>query len=385
MSDCCEDILAELEAIKDAVTCICPSLADMRQQTTISENWPELPDTTDYFDWSNTEPNPTIEEQADEEACTLAQCWYQAGLELITETVLPTFRFSFDALVPAVAALLVVITGGAALPVFIGVYLGAELFEALLGLAYDSAETNLVNWLWTAKEDLVCLMYNELRLGGEGADMWGVVYDALVADAVDLSAGDKLIVNRWMGGIALSAAETAIEEESPWVDTASESGFCDGCDILPIVGDDWIAIEYTGPYNPRTIYHPPGSSWVGSCTAHDLPGTATCVGMFFEVTDVSGDCDIKAVHGPDAGCTGVQSYVPNNPYLLSEGWYYYRDEWNHDHDEAVAEVHPGSTQVAQWSNPAQYLTSLAWMLGWNCEGSATFTIKYLVFAGTTPP
>lgn len=368
-----------------ALECICGRLEIAGLGQAVDPKWTENANNFDVWTWGKEEPNPSVGAQVDLAACQLAQLWYQAGYELLSEVILPALRFGFDTVIPAAATLVAAWTGGLALPVAIGVYATAELIQELLELGYDSAETNLINWLWANKQDLVCPMYLALKDGGSASSMWPAIWAAVVEPSEDISYGDKLLIKLFMGGLALSGAKVAFDAETTWATTVPTPGYCDTCEEEPIIGADWVAIPYTDDNKIQTVVHPDEQAWHGACAPKDLPDGYTCVGMFFEVSDVTGDCDLKAMDGPGAGCDGTDSYVPNNSYLLSEGWYYYRDEWNHDHDEAVADVHPGATQVDIWENPSGDVTSLAWMTGWDCEGAATFTIQYLVYGGTTPP
>jgi len=108
-------------------------------------------------------------------------------------------------------------------------------------------------------------------------------------------------------------------------------------------------------------------------------------GCFFEISEYSGNCLLKRMDGPGAGCGQAASFSPNTSDNLVNNWYYQRDEWNHDHDQAVAQVHPGSVQITAWNTHTSLHASQAFQSGWNCTGYARVTIKYLVFQGTTPP
>lgn len=413
MTACCDDIVTALQAINstleshgttlaqmqvslsdvatsipDIVTgleCLCAAQEALQIQITVSPDWPDYPQATDYFGWGSTAPDTTVGAQVDAEACALAQAWYQAGYEFMTEVLLPTMRFGFDKVLPAAAAALAAITGGVSIPAVIGVYALAELIQNLLDLAYDAAETNLENWILAHKEDIVCPLYFGLKNGGSGSGLWAPIQTDLVDPAPDLSAGDKLMVNFVFAYIALAGANVAKTQNSAWYQSVPVPGYCDVCQEPPIVGSNWIAIPYTGANKVRTLNHPAGSSWVGKCVDYDLPDGRVCCGMMLQVTDFVGNCDLKAVHGPNAGCAGTASFLPDNSYLMQNGWYYYCDQYNHDEDEVIATLAPGATKRPAWSNPNGTHTSFAWMMGWNCTGSATGTLHYLVYTGTTPP
>jgi hypothetical protein len=376
---------AHLEDVATAIDCICRRLEVSGLGTAVDPKWADNPDNFDTWTWGKEEPNPTITSQEELEACQLAQLWYQAGYELLSEVILPALRFGFDTVIPAAAALVAAWTGGLALPVAIGVYATAELIQELLELGYDSAESNLMNWLWTNKQDLVCPMFVALQAGGSASSMWAPIWAAVVESSEDISYGDKLLVRLFMGGLALSGAKVAFDAETTWAQTVPTEGYCDTCPDEPIVGSDWVAIPWPGPGGHMTLNHPPGSSWVGACWDYDIPDGFTCCGVFYEVSEYSGDCILKRVDGPDAGCGQDESFSPNTSDDLGDGHYYQRDEWNHDHDECVAAVQPGASQQTAFETHTGLHASQAFLIGWNCTGYAKVDITYLVFTGTTPP
>ena len=413
MTGICEDLVAALEAIDATLTASGSTLGSMLTQlTAVAENgpdivtalecicgraeqtlinvivnpgWTEYPDATDYFDWGTAEPNPTITAQADQEACELAQAWYQAGFEWMTEVCLPVMRFGFDKVLPAAAALLAAITGGIALPVTIGVYAVAELIQELLELGYDAAESNLSNWLYTHKQDLVCPMYTALLTGGSMSSIWPTIYDDLVDPAGDLSAGDKLLITVAYRGIAMAAAQVAQDQDSAWYQSVPEAGYCASCPEEPIAGSDWIAVPFSGAGSEVIMDHTSGSYWLKGCWEYTVPAGFTLCGAFYEVSEYSGNCTLKRMDGPANGCPGDVSFQANSSDNLSNGWYYQRDAWNHDHDECVAAVHPGASQQVSWYNRTDAYGSGQFQSGWNCVGYAKINIRYLVFLGTTPP
>jgi hypothetical protein len=351
----------------------------------VSPDWPDYPEAPNNFQWGKQLPVATIPPLVDEEACKLAQCIWQAGFELVTEVFLPIFGAGYGDLLPAAAAALAAFTGGATLPVLIGVYALTDLLQELGEIAWEAAEANLINWMLAHKQDIVCELYFNIKDGGTGTSIWASVASEIVEPSGDLSAGDKVLVNFWFGIIGNYAARIAQTLDTAWYQSVPEAGYCDECEEPPIIGSDWVAVPYNGPHKEKVLYHPPGPSWVGACVPDDLPPGYTCVGMFIEVAGAYGNCDIKVVHGPNAGCDGPLSFIPDAFVPLSDNWYYYRDDFNHNHDECVAQVHPGAIQQPHWLNPSGDTTSFAWMMGWDCEGGFTGTLHYLVYAGTTPP
>lgn len=374
------DLLAPLQ-------CICAKDPNITVTNIIDNDWPNLPNTEDVFEWGNQTPNLTIPSLVDEEACALAQCWYQAGYELLTEQFLPAWRFGFDDLLPAVAAAIAGFTGGIALPVVIGVYALAELIQELLEIAYESAEENLINWILAHKEDIVCPLYIGLRDGGSGAGLWQTVADEVVEPAVDLSAGDKVLVNFWIGIIGHVAARAAQTADSPWYQSVPVAGFCDTCPEEPEIGSDWVAVPVGETEGDISIDHPAGGYWAGSCFLTQVPAGFTVVGLLVEVVARSAGCEFKWMNGTTMGCGGAVSFTGNtSDQMPSVGWYYQHDDFTHNNNEVVATLAPGATQYGHGiARTGDISMSQGFQMGWNCTGSATAYIRYIVYAGTTPP
>ena len=368
-----------------ALECICQKLELAGLGTAVDPKWTDNEDNLDAWKWGKETPNPDVPSKEEEEACELAQLWYQAGYEFLSEVALPALRFGFDTVIPAAAALIAAWTGGLALPVAIGVYATAELIQELLELGYDAAESNLMNWLWTNKQDLVCPMYTALLTGGTASAMWVPIWTDIVEPSEDISLGDKYLIRLFMGGMALSPAKVAFDAATTWATTVPTEGYCDTCPEEPIIGDDWVAIPWPGPGGSFSLDHTAGSYWMTGCWDYQVPEGFDLCGCFYEVSEYSGSCTLKRMAGPANGCDGDETFTPNTSDNLGNGWYYQRDEWSHDHDEAVSLVHPGATQQTPWNTWDGEHASQAFQSGWNCTGYAQIDIRYLVFLGTTPP
>lgn len=164
---------------------------------------------------------------AEEDACDVAQLWFEWGYQVITEQVLPATRWGFDYLVPAVAGFIALAIGGP--PAAMGVYALAEFIQELLEIFYRGSETNLVNWMDTNKEDIVCVLFGWLKVGGDASEIWEHVYDAVIGPAEDISYGDKLMLSLFMGSWAGSNAQLAFTAETEWATSNVEAGYCDEC------------------------------------------------------------------------------------------------------------------------------------------------------------
>lgn len=180
---------------------------------------------------------------AEEDACDVAQLWFEWGYQTITEQVLPATRWGFDYLVPAVAGFIALAIGGP--PAAMGVYALAELIQELLEIFYRGAETNLINWMDTNKEDVVCVLWAWLVVGGDASSIWQHAMDDVITPAEDISYGDKLILQLFMGSWAGSNAQLAFDAETEWATSNVEEGYCDECEAAPLVWE-WECTEAGG-------------------------------------------------------------------------------------------------------------------------------------------
>lgn len=177
-----------------------------------------------------------------EEACAVAQLWFEWGYQIITEQVLPATRWGFDYLVPAVAGFIALAIGGP--PAAMGVYAVAEFIQELLEIAYRGAETNLVNWMDTNKYDIVCALYAGLVSGGLASAIWAAAYASEIDPAEDISVGDKLMLNLFMGTWAGGNAQRAYDAATDWSTDNVQAGYCLLC------GEPDPDFEYTFNFPP---------------------------------------------------------------------------------------------------------------------------------------
>lgn len=420
MTDCCQDILDALGAINDKLTtlngeigpmaldvdslatnvggiatdfpalvsaaqCVCEKEFNLQVTNLIPPDWADYPDTVDNFDWTNNTPSTTVPSETAEEACKLAQCWWQAGWETSTEWVLPAFRFGFDKLIPAAAAGLALITGGVAAPVAIGVYAFAELVQELLELAYDVAETNLVNWLYANRQDIVCSLYDDIQAGTTGSAAWANVQTELVEPAVELSAGDKVLIAFAFGIVAPWAAKRAQAQNSQWYQTIPEAGYCDACLSPPVAGDDWYAVPVTqevGTLELNVTGSPLAACWL----THPDNGRIPC-GLILQVTESVGLQQVKLMLSSTAGCPAAQSLHQNSTMMVTNpGWYYICRAGNHNSTQARDTLHAGATFLSNWANitTPPDTTCGAYLCTYGDTGHWYARVWWYVFTGNTP-
>lgn len=261
-------------------------LARLRNDLSLPEP-PFTEDESDAFPISDELGDDDVGEQTQSDACAIAQLWYQWGLEVITESVLPATRFGFDYLVTAIAGFIGLAVGGP--PAAMGLYLVAEFIQELLEILYDGAETNLLNWLASNKDDIVCSLYWGLQEVGNASDIWAITKSAVLDGAEGISDGDKLIINLFMGTWAGSNASRAWTAQTQWAQDNVTPGYCASCPsdydfeyhyVFPPCPGDWVSNgpyavcwnDYPGCHQYADVNH---GEWYG-------PSTTEFAGLYLE-------------------------------------------------------------------------------------------------------
>jgi hypothetical protein len=389
VSDAADVVAGSLDtgmgSIASAIACVCNALQQRVSASVVNPTVGGDTDVTNFWGYGSGIPDTSPGAQPDEDACELAQCWFQALYEVVTEWILPVSRFAFDNLVPAGAALIAAITGGAALPVVLGVWTFAELVQELLELGYDAAETNLVNWLWSVRQDFICDFYAALKDGGSMAATWESVYLDLVSGSGSISPGDKAIVHI-AGLTGAYLAWRAKQADSSWWQTTPEVGYCAVCPQPPIQGSDWFGVAIPEETGTITVTHPGGGgSWQAQCWSVPMLAGYTCVGAQIQRISFTGEGNVKFVS--KGSCPGDWSLN-----IDSTGWnmedyaaMYYHNPHLHNEWEARDTLNPGAQMVADW-NAGQGTLGGARCNMWSVYGlSLTFRVTYLVYQGTYTP
>jgi len=214
----------ELQDLIDALECICTATAALnanQQQAGFGGTLPE--EITQYFPYESV-PVPT-DPQVDETACALAQLTWQEMYEQITEVILPYSKLGFEGALACASALAAAATGGVYL--IIGEVLIATGFFALIETAYGAAEKNIINWLFSAKDELICIGYFGWRDGGQQGASDAI--EAFIESAEVISFGDKVAAKLALS-LALPIARIAEAANSQWAQDNVEPGACDLCE-----------------------------------------------------------------------------------------------------------------------------------------------------------
>jgi len=238
MSEC------KLTELVTALECICAAstvLSQNQQQTGFGGTLPE--EITQYLPYAPV-PVPT-DPQVDEDACALAQLTWQAMYEQITEVILPYVRTGFEGALAAIVALIAVATGGISL-IVAEIIVGTG-FLVLIEGAYSSAEKNITNWLFSAKDEIICAAYFGWLTGGQQGAADAV--EQFIADATEISLLDKEAAKIALA-LALPTARIAWAAQSQWALDNVTPGACDECEepttCLDFCEEGWVVTEEPG-------------------------------------------------------------------------------------------------------------------------------------------
>jgi hypothetical protein len=385
----CDDLLGKLDEILTAVACICPNLLALRTEGTLSPDSLDSEEVQDVFEWSDSIPNPSVPSEEEEAACAISQLWYQAGFEIITEGVIPASKVTFDVLLSVVAALIATMTEGVTLPALLGALSVADLVKELIEGAWDSAESNLYNFMVSAKQDIVCELYQAVQDGGTASGCWSAAYNEVISPSEDISALDKAILWLFMGNLGYVIAYLAYNADTAWAQGNVSSGYCESCPEEPVIGTDWCAVPVPAEYRHYEYYRPDGTSQLNTClTWQPTPGYVCC-GVVFEVTVHTGSGgDIKRM-GPQGTCSWGRSLWDNQSEDLPVHLYDSINGGYIDEAEARAALAPGATHCTGTTRITSYDANgkANIQIGGYPAGLLNGEVEYywLVFEGTTPP
>ena len=205
----------------------------------------------------------------------------------------------------------------------------------------------------------------------------------MIDELADLSPIDRLVLKQLCGPWAIAKMAQAWDGPSAWASSRVTPGYCSVCGEDPIIGDDWVAVPYVGDNRIIEMDHPPGARWDDFCWNYDLPDGFTCAGMFYEVSEHSGNCQEKRMDGWPT-CSAF-SLSPNTSDDFADGWYFQFDTFQFNDVQCKAMVRPDATSQPDATMQETIPISQLFQSGYNCTGYCKVTIQYLVYKGTTPP
>jgi len=277
-------INAQTDVLDALMSCVCASTTLQQKQVAT------LPDMGEYVELE-TVTYKTVDETlgvftppaTDEAACELAQAFWYYVYQTYTEKLLPFADSSSDVLVGAIVATVAF----GALALFVGIpviILGAIVF-ALVQWGVSGSIDNFINWMLGTKDEIICLIYDNLP----DVDAAAAAVSDYIDAAVELSYLDRLVLKSIMASSWHMTWVFLDQETNGTWDPYLVPGQCDICTIVPS-----------------------GCFSIGSCDLDDWDnGTLECR---FNLATLTGGLNrwVKESHTPVSGDYLVVHWIPRS-------------------------------------------------------------------------
>lgn len=366
----CEEMLAELRAISRAIrgitgpSSITPGLI---------ENFVD----SGELQWEDDYGTDTI--AGDAKRCATAQLVWSFAYEMITEIFQPVQDKASDIMMPLA---MVAIASWIGTPV-VGIPVG--LILATIWAAIESWEegqlVNVVNGLVSAKDELICALFTGLQVNQQAAYLAAaaIIEELPAWSPIDISLGKTLF-----SPYVMTQMEKAYDNETVWAINNVTPGECDDC--LPYVeGSDWWAKVVVQPRGTVEFEKVPPVSWTPGCFDFSTLTGEDFVGLVFEVVDEVGNCELIQQNVGGGDCVGDVNCWENRSEVLGEDVYFAVNGDSIDQVECKAALAPGATDLddtIEQDGPGDL--GAGFHFGWDCTGSITVLVRYIVFAGSPP-
>lgn len=366
----CPDIVAQLAAIVRAIRGISgpSSTTPALVENYVTEGQLQYED--DYA---------TATVVGDAKQCATAQLVYAFAYEMITEIFQPLQEKATDIMIPIAMVAIASWIGTPAIGIPVGLILATAW--ALIESWEEGQLVNVVNGLVSAKKELVCAVFNGLAIDAQAAYLLAAdVIETLPAwSPIDIALG-KLLWSPWV----IDRMRLAYENATAWAVLNETEGYCSDCPPV-IQGDDWYAKPILSIDGTYFVTHEVNPGWDDYCHDFTVLADETFCGVVFEVKDVVGTCEFKRMSASSASCNGFTRTWPDTSPDLDTDVYFSVNGTNIDEAQCKSVLAPGSTDLPD----TELIEGLddaaaAWHFGWNCTGTLTLVVKYLVFEGEPP-
>jgi len=373
----CEDFLTLMEQLLVQMTCVCSQVSAQERLGPVMEPMVEEYLTGGEMQFVDDYGGDTV---IDTKRCATAQLVWQLCYELMTEVIQPLQESTVDILLPVAMVLLVTWIGTPVLGIPAGVFVGLiwNIIEAWVEGSLESVRNTIISY----QHELVCAVYNGLATDYRAAEAEAVL---VIADMAGLSPIDKIVVHTLFAPWAIALAALAWNNQTAWATSNVESGYCADCDIIE--GVDWWALRLEPSTNTITLDNTGNAHWEDGCWQGNVPDGEVCCGLIFRVQNQVGDCTLKAMSGPDAGCTGASlwdntsAHLPNDMYFGVNGEQI-DEESCKERLAPDAEDSPPTNAVNRITGPTG--VNAGFQLGWSCVGYAEVVAIWQIFEGEAP-
>lgn len=360
----CEDLLAELRAISNAIR-------GLTGPSSLTQHMVDYYITEGQLQYVDDYGASTVE--TDIKKCATAQLVWLFAYEVITEIFQPLQNKASDVMVPIAMVAIASWVGSPAIGIPVGLILAtcwalAEAWE-------ESQLVNVVNGFLSARHELVCAVYNGLLVDAQTAyrSAADIIEDLPAWSPIDIALG-KLLYSPWV----IDRMSLAWENATAWATNGVEAGYCVDCPP-GITGSNWIAYYIPIPGGDVEIDHSaPGTYWEYGHVCQYLPARKMC-GAVLALVEETGDCD-GGPTGQEAGCGGERFTQDASAQMDIDDVIYSYIPFTHDEDEAIAALWPTAekrNELVAVEGEGEWMASFS--LGWNCEGTRTYRVIYVVY------
>ncbi len=253
-----------LQAMKD---CICHMSAMQEQLIGRLPNLSGYEDATlvNYLDPAESLGAPA-NPATDTERCELAQAFYYFLFQTYTEKLLPFANSTAD----SITAILVGLSTFAGLASFIGlpVAILANIVLAVVAWGIDGAIANFTNWLWDAKDEIVCILYNNYPDYESAAH----AMETFIDGSTEISFLDRAVLKTMATSVwHMTFTSEDQQANDTWRDSFTV-GQCDTCVPLP-AGCASIDACNLAHWNGGTIVCVDGRAQIQGGDSHYLHNT----------------------------------------------------------------------------------------------------------------
>jgi hypothetical protein len=365
-------IVDRMDIGNEYLQCVCSKLDDIRQD----------PATAAIVDAGITDgslivddPYPQEETPGiDSDACAVAQLTWAFMYEMMTEVIAPAQDKAHSILFPLA---LTVIASWIGTPL-LGIPVGAVmmLVYVLMDAWVEGRFTTIENAIFTNKDELICAAYEELRKTGNLQAAATAVADA-IREIPELSVLDVVCMSSLTSSWVMSRMGVAWQNMTPWALQRVTPGYCSTCGTIE--GDDWYAVAVPEPEGDLEFDHTAGAYWLKH--TYCAPNESEVLAYVAELVAVDGNCSIGWNNESAVDCTGSTISPTNSMNDPAGTEYYVYRQFTHNDAQAVSMLCPGAT-LQNTNMNLKYADdpfAIQAMMGWNCTGTATVRIKYIVY------
>jgi len=240
MEDCLMggcDVSLLIDAITGLCTCMSGTIADANAQQLGPASGTLM--TLAMSDGNIDALGPIMTVEADVDACRAAQTWWAMAYEFWTEVSKPVAE-TYDEIFTMLYSFMNLV-GGGVVQWLISLGVTYTFLRSTWGVYFANTSANLINYMFTAKQELICAAYRGFAQDPPNFDELEAVIDASGESA------SVIFVLHGMRQAFLPIAQLC--KDTAWALARQEEGYCDECvqpGCFDFCDEDWVVTEESG-------------------------------------------------------------------------------------------------------------------------------------------